>query len=517
MATVRAHPERDAGHFKLLLDTNAFIAVEPTSTARSPGLASGAELLRLASAGGHTLFLHPATKRDFERDQDAERKAMSLALMGKYQILLPVLVPSDLVERLGEADQPADPLSNNGVDLEMIAALEVGAVDYLVTGDARLRSRAGRAGLGEFVLRLADAVELLRNVAPRDVRPPPAVEAVVAYQLNALDPIFASLADDYPGFEDWFRRARHEHRPAWAIVSDDGSYAGVVIVKDEPDTGYGLPGRVLKVSTFKVSDAARGRKYGELLLKTIFAFAHERDYDTIYVTAFEKQELLIDLVRAFGFERLDQRSGLGELVLVKYRRPVDVGRGSSLDLHVRHGPPYVDPRSEVFVVPIEPRWHEVLFPERVQTLPISTGEHPYGNALRKAYVSGTHSRLVGPGSTLLFYRSRGTGKPRKYQSSDDQAVTVVGVVEQVLVDTSPDSIARFVGRRTVYTVAQIEQMAAEHGELHAMLFRQDRMLEPPWGLDLLQAVGVVTAWPQSITKIRERGRQWVHQQLDESH
>lgn len=517
MATINAHSERDAGQFKLLLDTNAFIAVEPTSNAPGPGLASGAELLRLASAGHHGLFLHPATKRDFERDHDSGRKAMSLALMGKYQILHPVPVPLNLVERLGETDRQSDPLSNDGVDLEMIAALEVGAVDYLVTGDARLHRRAGRAGLGEFVLRIADAVELLRNVAPREVRPPPAVESVLAYQLNSADPIFASLAEDYPGFYAWFDKARHEHRPAWIIASDDHTYAGVVIIKDEPDTDYQLPGRVLKVSTFKVSGNARGRKYGELLLKTIFAYAHERDFDTIYVTAFEKHESLLDLVRAFGFEPLDDRTSLGELVLVKHRRPVDLSQGSPLDVHVRHGPPYVDPRSDVFVVPIEPRWHEALFPERVQTLQIWTGEHPYGNALRKAYISGTHSRLVGPGATLLFYQSRDTAKAKRYQSSDSQAVTVVGVVEQVLVDTSPDAIVRFVGRRTVYTVAQIEQMALEHGELHAILFRQDRMLEPPWGLDLLQAMGVVTAWPQSITKIKERGREWVHQQLDESH
>lgn len=76
-----------AGRFRLLLDTNAFIALEPTSTAPESGLAIGAELLRLSSAGGHRLFLQEAIKRDIDRDRDRGRRETHHALTHKYEML----------------------------------------------------------------------------------------------------------------------------------------------------------------------------------------------------------------------------------------------------------------------------------------------------------------------------------------------------------------------------------------------------------------------------------------------
>lgn len=55
------------------------------------------------------------------------------------------------------------------------------------------------------------------------------------------------------------------------------------------------------------------------------------------------------------------------------------------------------------------------------------------------------------------------------------AVIMIGVVEEVRECATPDDVLRFVSRRTVYTVAEIERMSKE-GQIHAMLFRQDRML-----------------------------------------
>ena len=495
-----------AGHFRLLLDTNAFIALEPTSTAPESGLAIGAELLRLSSAGGHRLFLQEAINRDIDRDRDSERRDTHHALTHKYEMLGRLEPSATLLTALGEAAPPA-PASNDGVDLEFLAALDAGAIDYLVTDDVRLRRRAVRAGLGEFVVTLAEAVALLRNLLPREVPPPPAVDEVRAYQLNVSDPIFDSLREDYPGFDAWLAKAKGEHRRAW-IIKDPGSltYAAVMLVKQEEPGDFGLPGRVLKVSTLKVAEDALGRKYGELMLKTLFAFAHAHAVDTVYVTVFEKHAALVDLLETFGFEAQPGRSGLGEQILVKWRRPVESAGRDCLTTHRRHGPPFVDPRSPVFLVPIQPIWHELLFPDYGSGLPIWTGEHPYGNALRKAYVSKSPTHLVTAGTTLLFYRSE-----------DTSAATAVGVVDAVLEDPSPEAILRFVGRRTVYTLGDLRGMADGGGRLHAMLFRQDRLIEPAWRLRELQRARVVKSWPQSITKVGEEGTRWVHQQLGESH
>lgn len=495
-----------AASLKLLLDTNAFIALEPASTATEPGLAYGAELARLAAEGQHRLYLHEGTRTDFARDRDPDRRRARLALAGKYSVLsgIPPSTVADLIARLHLAAPPA-PGSNHAVDLEMLAAVDTAAVDYLVTDDGQLRARARRAGLAENVLPLAEAVQLLRDLSPRPERPPPAVEQIVSYQLDPHDPIFESLREDYPDFDTWFASVRREHRPGWVIRHDDGRYAGVMLVKDETDRPYGLRGKVLKLSTFKVTDEAHGRRYGELLLKTLFNHAQHHGHDAIYVTVFDKHITLIDLLSGFGF-RVHDRSPLGERVLAKHRRPADGAPVTDpLTFHITYGPPALDPQAPFFVVPVEPKWHDLLFPEFTPQLTLWTGEHPYGNALRKAYLCNAAARQIAPGATLLFYRSRGLS-----------AVTAVGVVEDVLVSRSSEEIARLVGRRTVYTLDDIAQKCRAARPVLAVLFRQDRLLERPWSRQELDDAGVLNGPPQSITGVHsEEGRRWLQERLHE--
>lgn len=498
-----------ATSLKLLLDTNAFIALEPTSTEIEPGLHHGAELARLATDGGHQLYLHQDTRQDFARDPDAARRRARLALVGKYLVLssVPRSTVADLVARLG-LPAPPEPDSNHAVDLEMLAAVEAAAVDYLVTDDGQLRRRARRAGLAENVLPLAEAVQLLRDLTLRPLRPPPAVEHVASYQLDPADPIFDSLRQDYaPDFDRWFADLRKQHRPAWYIAHDDGRYAGVMIVKDETDRlPYGLTGSVLKLSTFKVTEDAHGRRYGELLLKTLFLNAHSRDYDSIYVTVFDKHATLIELLTAFGF-RDHGESDRGERVLVKRRRPEGIeGISDPLGFHIAYGPPAIDPQAPIFVVPVEPRWHDLLFPEYVAQQSLFSGEHPFGNALRKAYLCNAPTRQIGTGATLLFYRSHNLS-----------AITAVGVVEQVLESRDPEEIARLVGRRTVYTLDEIAEKCRAARPVLTILFRQDRLLEQPWPRRDLDAAGVLNRHPQSITEVhREEGRRWLQERLNGS-
>ena len=493
-----------ATSLKLLLDTNAFIALEPASTAIEPGLHHGAELARLAAEGGHRLFLHEGTRRDFARDRDMGRRQAHLALVGKYSVLsgLPKSTEIELISRVGLPAPPA-PDSNDAVDLEMLAAVAANAVDYLVTDDARLRGRARRARLADYVLPLAEAVQVLRDLSREPVTPPPAVEHVVSYQLDPRDPLFESLREDYPGFDAWFEGVRKAHRPAWVIRDDDAGYAGVMLVKDETDGPYGLPGKVLKLSTFKVTDEAHGRRYGELLLKTLFNHTQHHGHNAIYVTVFEKHQTLIDLLSAFGF-RDHAHTPVGELVLAKRRRPSAGDAGDNpLQFHVDFGPPAIDTMAPFFVVPVEPRWHNALFPDYPGQLSLLTGEHPYGNALRKAYLSNAATRRITTGATLLFYRSR-----------ERSAITVVGVVEEVFESRNPEEIARHVGRRTVYTLDDIAAKCGSARPVLAILFRQDRLLEQPWPRRELEAAGVLHGSPQSITQVNsEEGRRWLQERL----
>ena len=80
-----------------------------------------------------------------------------------------------------------------------------------------------------------------------------------------------------------------------------------------------------------------------------------------------------------------------------------------------------------------------------------------------------------------------------------QSVRVVGVAEETFVSGRDTEIARFVGKRTVYPLAEIRKLCSK--EVLAILFRQAKALRNPPDLQTLIANGIVTAAPQSITKL----------------
>ena len=63
---------------------------------------------------------------------------------------------------------------------------------------------------------------------------------------------------------------------------------------------------------------------------------------------------------------------------------------------------------------------------------------------------------------------------------------------------------RFVGKRTVYSFKQIELMCRD-AEVLALLFRQDRLLDPSIGLSQLEEEGLVKGPPQSIMRANQAG------------
>jgi hypothetical protein len=157
---------------------------------------------------------------------------------------------------------------------------------------------------------------------------------------------------------------------------------------------------------------------------------------------------VVKLLNDFGFIHRSTRPD-GELVLVKSRRPAASEEPlGDLDHHVRYGPPAIRAVGPAtYLVPIRPGFHQMLFPEQELRLTggfqlplLARTDEPFGNALRKAYLSRANIRTLQPGNILLFYRS-----------GDLQAVTTVGIVEAWEASDDPDQIARLVGKRTVYS------------------------------------------------------------------
>jgi hypothetical protein len=250
-----------------------------------------------------------------------------------------------------------------------------------------------------------------------------------------------------------------------------------------------------------------------LLLKAVFDYRRRHGFDSAYVTVFDKYDSLARLLKMYGFDALDVRTRRGELIVSKSFRPAatEATAIDSLTYHVRYGPPALklDPE-QTFAIPIRPEYHRLLFPEaewqvRGPQLSFELAEpdvdHPFGNAIRKAYLCHSPSNQLVPGSTIVFYRSQ-----------DLRALTVVGVVEQAARLGNADEITRLVGNRTVYSLKQIEEMAAQ-GPVLVILFRQDRVLPEPIPLAECTQRQLLSRSPMSVTAVHRSGFEWLSSKI----
>jgi ribosomal protein S18 acetylase RimI-like enzyme len=401
------------------------------------------------------------------------------------------------------------PKPNDNVDVALLHALDIEAVDFLATEDQGIHGRAKRATppLADRVLTVVDAVAWLRaSFEPTRVILP-YVEELPAHAIDQDDDIFDSLREGYPDFDRWWRnKCVREHRPCWAATVDD-ELAGLVVRKEEnhAEAKTKYPGtKILKICTFKVKPKYRGEKLGELLLKQVLWFAQRNCFDVVYLTTFSDQKVLISVLIYYGFEK----TGVNELGEEIYEKPLCRDRihpkpGESLfDLARLNYPCFVGRSpAEAFCVPIRGVYHDILFPElakRVQEdlfgLHASKERRTPGNTIRKVYLCRAATGRLAPGSVLLFYRSQSKG----YVAS--QSVTSVGVVETVTNAISLEDLVRITAKRSVYSEEQLAGFCASQARpVKVIDFLLIGHLDPPIKLVELNSKGVFTGHPpQSI-------------------
>ena len=259
---------------------------------------------------------------------------------------------------------------------------------------------------------------------------------------------------------------------------------------------------MLKILVFLFADRAEGAKREELLLKSVLDYADGEGHDRIYIEISPHHDRLVPLFGRFGFVDCGARTDRGEAVLCKDRQPQAADALlDPLEYHRRFGPPAVLVQN-AFVVPVQPRWHDALFPESRSHPELFAPPAP-GNAMLKAYLSRSNIQRVKPGALILFYRSR-----------DRHAVTAAGVVDDVLRSSDPVAIRRFVGLRTVYSDAELGELCAVQRSVLAILFRHDRVLLDRWPLDELIQANLVRGAPQTIQEVTsEAALSWIRKRL----
>ncbi|MGR3292652.1 MAG: GNAT family N-acetyltransferase [Candidatus Scalindua sp.] len=484
---------------KFLIDTNVFIPLEIISLDDlEENTPLAIELVKLASKTKQQLYLHPIQKEDIKNDKDDKRRKIRGIIFNKYLSFTDPPVVSPVLEKeLGVVSLH----SNDWVDHNLIAALYNDAVDYLITEDQKIIKKVELLGLKHRVVSIAEALTIIKDLLDINPAPPPAVQMIEAYNINESDPIWNSLRKDYPGFDKWLKeKCKREHRPTWIIpMTESKGYGAVCIIKLEDHVDFNINGKILKICCFKVSENCNGFRFGELLLKAVLSYAYENNYHWLYTETFDKNTRLINLFQDFGFHKIDSRTPRGEIRLLKtfIIKEADKNTLDPLSFNKKYGP-FVVKEEDVFsyVVPIRPKYHCILFPDRESQLVFFPGNHPFGNSIRKAYLCNSKIRSINPGSNLLFYRTE-----------DIKGITVLGIVEDTLVSKSPDQVARFVGKRTVYKYLEIAEMCSS--EVLAILFRQVILLPKAISLDTMIESNILSAHPQQITKASEGVNQWI--------
>ena len=495
--------------FKLLIDTNIVIGLEDAQ----PVQASLAELVRLSSEHGVSLFIDGATYDDIGRDQNFARRTITLSKLAKFQMLRGVPIPPEpvLIVRFGAINN-----DNDRSDVRLLAALDTKAADFLVTQDNGLHRRADRAGLGSSALTIEEALEWLRQTFHEKSVVLPDIAEMKAYQIDIRDAIFESLRTDYSGFDKWFDKCRQQHRDCW-VLQIGTEIAGLVIRKDEDHSEAGTQHsgpKILKVCTLKVRDVFRGEKFGELLLKQVLWFAQRNNYDLVYLTVLPKHSFLIDLLNYYGFQQTKTIDG-GELVMEKrlIKGALPTLTENALEFDRIHYPRFHDGNSiRKFCVPIQPNYHRRLFPEiafgtelplfprKIFGLMLYRGpERKPGNTIRKVYLCRAKTTRLRPGDLLFFYMS----KDPNYAAS--QSLTTIGIVEQVVDVTEADDLIRLTAKRSVFSAEELRGMnASSNSPIKLIDFLLVGHIEPAIQLKTLLRTDVfVNHPPQSITEMTE--------------
>jgi ribosomal protein S18 acetylase RimI-like enzyme len=495
--------------FKLLVDTNIVIALEDPQ----PVEASLAELVRLCNEYSVGVFVDEATYEDVYRDEDAERRAITLSKLEKFQKLRGIPVPPDAVleSKFGSIRNEHD-----RSDVRLLAAIDSKAVDFLVTADVRLQKRAAKSSITGSVLTVEEALTWLKqSFATKSVDLPDVVERK-AYELSGQEPLFDGLRSDYHGFDAWFEKCKHDHRDCW-VLELEGEVAGLVIRKNEDHdaakTRHAGP-KILKVCTFKVREEFQGEKFGELLLKQILWHAQHNKYDLVYLTAFPKQAFLIGLLKYYGFEETMALPN-GEVVLEKplLRGPLPALSAAVIELDKKNYPRFHDGASvQKFCVPILSDYHRRLFPEIAfgKKLPLFPTESFWpilnprdtrlpGNTIRKVYLCRARTNQIRPGDILFFYMS----KDLRFAAS--QSITTVAIAEQITVAFTTEDLVHLTAKRSVFSARELESFNASAGNpVKVIDFLLVGHAEHPIELDVLVGAGVFSNRPpQSVASLSE--------------
>jgi len=277
------------------------------------------------------------------------------------------------------------------------------------------------------------------------------IENVNFSTLNVKDPFFASLIDDYPGFEKWFEKKSLQNEKAYIFTENE--LMGFLYLKEENEADEDIvpvfeEKRRLKIGTFKI--IGHGTVLGERFIGLILKQMIEDNYHDCYVTVFEKQEKLITLFEKFGFKVWGKKKN-GELV---YTKSLEVNDDIYKDF-----PRIQTQEKNKFLLSIYPKFHTKLFPySKLQTEKNHKIEDlSFTNTTQKVYLSAMRG-LEGlkTGDLIVIYRTAEYGQKAEWSAVATSVCTVLET-KNIRTFKTREEFITYCGKGTIFSEGELNQ------------------------------------------------------------
>jgi predicted RNA-binding protein with PUA-like domain len=444
------------------------------------------------------ILYHPeAIPNDINRDNNAERKDIIKSKLQKYEKLENFAKLTDEFNNQLGANR-----INDKIDNAQLFQLYKGYIDYFVTEDKGIQTKAKRINLEAKVLNISDMLAFLQEQFEMKIPQHPILRehSIREIENKLKDCFFDSLRTDYDGFDNWFKKCVQNDRKCYSLIVDNQLQA-LLIYNIENIEDHQLPNiyeKILKICTFKVADTAFGIKLGELFLNKMFEYCINQRINYLYLTVFEKQTQLIELLNQFGFYRREfiNKQGLSEIRMI---RCLDKSKITIQENSATIHPFYLDNNSVTkYAIPIQPQYYSTLFKDgkfRERTLFDGLEEsirEIQGNTIVKAYISSSKRKNLKQGDLLLFYASK-----------NSKSIEPIGILETCQIVDNFDDLWNIVSKKTVYEKEQLQKMLQEKKKLFVIIFRLIGYLNKPIKLDKIQKLESFKNKIQTITKISD--------------
>ena len=268
---------------KILLDINMFIYLEDYAV-KEDKVATLTK--RLFDSDLYKIVIHSKIKEEILKISDSEKRVIFSSKISVYREI-------------------------KSTPNELLFSIYRNCAQYLITNDKDLIKKSQKIGLSNRVLSIDKALERFQEKVSEDIRKPVFINYKYLHELDINDAFFDSLKLDYAGFEEWFKKKQSNEAQAY-VTEFDGKLTSFLMLKVEnEDEDYKdflkpfKPARRLKISTLKVADT--GKRIGETFIKIIVEKAIKENVEEIYVTVFDKQEFLINMLESYGFKKYTKK------------------------------------------------------------------------------------------------------------------------------------------------------------------------------------------------------------------